>query len=499
MTDMPNKSLLVDPGTTEGQFQAGLSALWDVINEMAGQGDADNKTIIAGSIAPVKALVRVETENSDPTDDLTNVSATVIGSKLLIITLQESGRTLTLKHNAAGSDNLQLKDGLDVVLSDIYSSITFRYDSDNQEWIEVMRSISGDANIPAETAGGTADALTVTFTPPPVVLDKKLFLVRAAAANATSTPTLAINGGSAKTIVKQNNAALIPGDIPGAGFPMLVEYNSTLDKYVLLNPSKVAETDLSFSDVTTGNASTTAHGLLKKLPNDASQFLNGQGNYVVPPAANTQIFTASGTWTKPATGSMALIQMWGAGGGGGAAAGGGGGGGGAYIEILVPLSALSATETVTVGAGGNAGTPAQAGGNTSFGPYTIYGGAGGTTSVSGGGGGQSGAPSGTTGGAPMPDTAANGGSLLGGGSGAGAVAGGPSVYGGGSGSGNTNLAGGASVYGGGGGGGGSGTSTGGISQFGGNGGGTGQPGVAPGGGGGRNAAGARGEVRITVF
>lgn len=44
----------------------------------------------------------------------------------------------------------------------------------------------------------------------------------------------------------------------------------------------IAEGALSISDVTTGNASTSAHGFLKKLPNDAGQYMNGAGNWTVP-------------------------------------------------------------------------------------------------------------------------------------------------------------------------------------------------------------------------
>lgn len=113
--------------------------------------------------------------------------------------------------------------------------------------------------------------------------------------------------------------------------------------------------------------------------------------------ANVQTFTSSGTWTKPSgynANSRVLIQCWG-GGGGGYSSGtpvGTGGGGGGYNERWVTLSTLGSTVTVTVGAGGAAGSPGSAGGTTSFGTtvYAYGGGAGSTgnyTSVPGGGGG----------------------------------------------------------------------------------------------------------------
>jgi len=115
-------------------------------------------------------------------------------------------------------------------------------------------------------------------------------------------------------------------------------------------------------------------------------------------AVNTQTFTTSGTWTKPASGTWALVRCWGGGGSGAKGASnapGGGGGGGACVEKLILLSSLGATETVTIGAGGAAqttsATPGNTGGNTTFGSHvTAYGGGGGNYSTSGGGGGGGG-------------------------------------------------------------------------------------------------------------
>ena len=278
------------------------------------------------------------------------------------------------------------------------------------------------------------------------------------------------------------------------------------------------------------------------------------GSWLGGAGSDLQTFSTAGgaTWAKPARGTMALIQAWGAGGSGGRAGtgdGGAGGAGGAYCERLVPLASLSATESVTVGAGGAArtvdNTDGQAGGNSSFGSWlTAYGGGGGcgntgTHGGGGGGGGQGGAGSTSTG-----TTGGNGGidlsGLAGGAGGASTVDGGNSYVGGGGGGGGTNTGnagnGGSSYYGGGGGGGGSeagaGSTTGaggksvyggaggggsdddtsrpgGTSVYGGNGGagasgGNATAGDQPGGGGGgsrigNSGKGGDGRVRVTVF
>lgn len=246
---------------------------------------------------------------------------------------------------------------------------------------------------------------------------------------------------------------------------------------------------------------------------------------VTPPSAsgiNYQEFTSTGafTWNAPAgysTNASVLAEIWGSGAGGSTLAHGGGGGGAACQVAQLKLSALSTAVTGSIAAGGLAGLT---GNNTTFGSFTVYGGAQAssvTANLGGSGAGQFGA-GGVAGGGPVGGAAGNpGGSANFGGGGPGNAdgsTGGGSVYGGaGGGSGvvtATNAAGpgGPSIYGGGGGGGGSTVAAGlgGVSNFGGNGGkgstvagGTGVTGAQPGGGGGNNAPGGNGLVRVWVF
>lgn len=237
-------------------------------------------------------------------------------------------------------------------------------------------------------------------------------------------------------------------------------------------------------------------------------------------ATNTdrlEYFT-NATWPKPAgfpSTAIAIIECWaGAGSGAKVAATNhaGGGGGGGYARREMPLSALGATEVVTIGLGGPAqGTDGGtiAGGNTTFGAHlTAFGGAGGLAGNSsegagGGGGGEIAAGVTDVGGAiggssPNQNGPANAKTIWGGGAGSGVWnnAGTPTA---------TNA--GNAVYGGGGGAGQHGNGTGlsaGTSKFGGPGGAAKAAGSVPGGGGGGSSgvgasgAGGAGKCVVTV-
>ncbi len=76
--------------------------------------------------------------------------------------------------------------------------------------------------------GGTADAITATYSPAITALvDGQLCCVRATAANATTTPTFAPNGLTARTIVKKGGSALAVGDISADGHELILRYDLT--------------------------------------------------------------------------------------------------------------------------------------------------------------------------------------------------------------------------------------------------------------------------------
>jgi hypothetical protein len=327
--------------------------------------------------------------------------------------------------------------------------------------------------------------------------------------------TIKSTGGGSVTVQAPATASDYTVNFPATNGDMVVAVSGAV------TPAQggTGQTSLTANNVLLGNGTSAVQFV---APGTSGNVLTSNGTTWTSTAPtstgiNVQTFTSSGTWTKPsgyAAGSRVLIQAWGGGGGGGRGTGnGGGGGGGGYNERWLTLSAMGATETVTVGAGGAARTTDGAGnngGNTSVGSLiTAYAG-GGATGCGGGGGGQLSA--GANGadalagyaGKPWFLVSTDGATTnyyVGSGSTGNAYDG--WIHGGGGGGNNGTYTAGNSVWGGGGG---AGRATGiaGTSSFGGAGGASGISGTAPGGGGGgvvgaTSGAGGNGQVIITVF
>lgn len=208
----------------------------------------------------------------------------------------------------------------------------------------------------------------------------------------------------------------------GAGGGIDIDVGGGSDNWVNLGGHHLVPTASTTRTVTIPDASGTL-----AVSASGNVALSAAGDITLTgtiPAANLgaittdiQIFTSSGTWTKP-SGSPKTTQiiMIGGGGGGGSGrkgaaatvrAGGAGGGAGGFVTGTFLTSVLGSTETVTVGTGGAGGSVVSANstnGNTGTnGTVTRFGGvlragrgqggAGGTTAAATGGtGGFSGFP-----------------------------------------------------------------------------------------------------------
>lgn len=98
-------------------------------------------------------------------------------------------------------------------------------------------------------AGGTADALTASLSPAPVLTDLMKIHVRAAFANATTSPNLAVNGAAVAAITKLGGQPLVPGDIYGAGHELELTYRASPVRFDLLNPTNPGVTNVLSTEI----------------------------------------------------------------------------------------------------------------------------------------------------------------------------------------------------------------------------------------------------------
>lgn len=116
------------------------------------------------------------------------------------------------------------------------------------------------------SVAGTVDAITANLTPAitsyPTGLEVRFI---SSGANTSTTPTIALNGLTAKTIVK-TGGALVAGDISSGGW-VILSYNGT--NFVLLNPANnVGYASSSYTGTLTGcTTSPTASVKYAKIGN----------------------------------------------------------------------------------------------------------------------------------------------------------------------------------------------------------------------------------------
>jgi hypothetical protein len=288
----------------------------------------------------------------------------------------------------------------------------------------------------ARDASGNFSAGTITAT------------LSGSATSATTSTNLA--GGAANQIPFQAGSGSTSFAVAPSASGQVLGWNGSAFAWTTTIATATTATNVSgtvaVANGGTGATSLTANNVLLGngtsalqvvAPGTTGNVLTSNGTTWTSAAAggaNLQEFSSSGTWTKPSGATFVMVEAWGAGGGGGsgrrgaaatARVGGAAGGGGSYTYRLFKSSDLSATETVTIGAGSTGaaavavddtnGNSATVAGDTSFGSvlfaYGGFGGAGGTTGNTLGGAGagvlSAGSNTGANGGYPGDRSTSN--------------------------------------------------------------------------------------------
>lgn len=157
-------------------------------------------------------------------------------------------------------------------------------------------------------AGGTANAITGAFTPAiaalPAAPGTLSVFVRAGAANTTTTPTFKADGTTAKTIVKGANQALVAGDIAGAGHWLELQYDATLDKWILQNPAYGVNV-VTVKQIQTVGATVAANAMTVTLNPTSLDFRSTTLN---SGAVNTRGNAAQLSLTIPSTATLGTVS-----------------------------------------------------------------------------------------------------------------------------------------------------------------------------------------------
>lgn len=144
---------------------------------------------------------------------------------------------------------------------------------------------------------GTVDAMVASITLPPfgASLAGVPIFVRAIGANTSTTPTY-----TGKTIVKGNNLPLVAGDIAGAGHWLELQYDATLDKWVLQNPAYGVNT-VTVKQIQTVGATVAANAMTVTLNPTSLDFRSTTLN---SGAINTRANAAQLSLTIPSTATL---------------------------------------------------------------------------------------------------------------------------------------------------------------------------------------------------
>lgn len=224
--------------TTEGQFELWLNDnTYDIPDLVTGSDDRFYRSLVNAN------------QGNDPT------SSPVQWEQIEFERIFNVNVTYALGDRSIGSDGMLY---FSLIAANLNNNPVTDATSTNWRAADQLRSVD---------AGGTVDAITATYIPAVGALkDELIARVRASGANATTTPTFAPNGLTAKTIVKNGNLALIVGDISGAGHELLLVFNSTNDNWELLNPAQVAKFTSAEQTITSAGPLTIAHGISAGVP-----------------------------------------------------------------------------------------------------------------------------------------------------------------------------------------------------------------------------------------
>lgn len=365
MSGMPLKTAISDvyPLPDNATANAGFGALWTVLNEFTEKAELDLASAATTDIgAQLSTKLRIT-----GTTGITSFGTTYRGPILLrfagIVTLTHNATTLILP----GAANITTAAG-GVMIA--YPKATAGV---ADGWIVAFSSdyIAAQDALKLDKTGGTLSGA----------------LNEAHGADILSAATINLTTATGNLVDVTGTVAITAVTLPN-GAERVVRFTGILTltngaSLVLPSAANITTAAGDFA-IFRGYAAGVVRCVAYTRADGTAVGTDGRYSLASGSGPTMVTFIASGTWTKPAGLRAIRVRLVGGGGGSDGAYSGAGGG---YSEKFIQAASLGATETVTVGAGGN--NLGSAGTSSSFGAHcSATGGAGGPTGEGFGSGGD---------------------------------------------------------------------------------------------------------------